>query len=83
LRLSFEISTTAELSTLTAQIGHSSTPYTIDFTIDDVAPVGPAMMMSHPFVVPPAGDTLAGVVFLIESAAPAVVCVDNVYVGPP
>jgi hypothetical protein len=34
------------------------------------------------FTVPAGGDAAAGVVFAAEAATPAMVCIDNVYLGP-
>jgi hypothetical protein len=83
LMLSFKASTTANLLVFTPQVGHTSAPFTAVFTQPELLPVGAQTTISREFVVPAAGDTSVGVVFLAESASGATVCVDDVYLGPP
>lgn len=82
LRFSFDVSTTAALSTFNAQVGHAKFPITIDFQSDDVAPVGAPGALVHFFTVPAGGDSAAGVVFTVQAPAAATVCLDNVFLGP-
>jgi hypothetical protein len=83
LVLSFKASTTANLLVFTPQVGHTSAPFTPVFTQPELLPVGASTTISREFVVPAAGDTSVGMVFLAEAATAATVCVDDVYVGPP